>query len=62
MDPLRDEGEAYGKKMNDAGSTAEIVRVKGAPHIFMMLDDILDIGKFYNRKTVEALNAVFRGA
>lgn len=59
MDPLRDEGEAYGKKMNDAGSKAEIVQVKGAPHIFMQLDDILDIGKDYNVKTIGALKKVF---
>lgn len=31
MDPLRDEGEAYGEKMNAAGSKAEVIRMKGMP-------------------------------
>lgn len=59
MDPLRDEGEAYGKKMNEAGSKAEIIRVKGAPHTFMQLDGILEIGQLYNRESVRAIGNAY---
>ncbi|KAH8891142.1 hypothetical protein GQ53DRAFT_865895 [Thozetella sp. PMI_491] len=59
MDPLRDEGEAYGKKMNEARSQAEFIRVKGAPHTFMQLGGILKIGRQYNRESVRALGQAF---
>lgn len=62
MDPLRDEGEAYGKKMNEAGSKAEIIRVKGAPHTFAHLDGILEIGQFFNREATRALREAFESA
>ena len=55
MDPLRDEGEAYGKKMIEAGSQANLVRIKGVPHIVSSLDGIIDGGKLYNEKALEAL-------
>ena len=55
LDPLRDEGEAYAKKMNEAGSKAGIYRIKGAPHIIMQLDDILEGGKEFNRVVIRAL-------
>lgn len=35
--PLRDEGEAYGKKLRDAGNDVEIYRMKDALHAFLML-------------------------
>ncbi|KAL7794644.1 esterase [Trichoderma afarasin] len=62
MDVLRDEGEAYGRKMNDAGSKAEIIRLKGAPHNFAHLDAILESGKTYNRKSIRALRHAFGGS
>lgn len=55
MDVLRDEGEAYGKKMNDAGSKATVHRIKGACHLIAQLDDICEGGKEYNRVVIEAL-------
>ncbi|KAL7955684.1 esterase [Trichoderma compactum] len=62
MDVLRDEGEAYGRKMNDAGSKAEIIRLKGAPHNFAHLDAILESGKTYNRESIRALRDAFGGS
>lgn len=59
LDPLRDEGEMYGKKMNDARSKAEVIKVKGAPHTFMMLDGILESGQMYNREAVRAMGDAF---
>lgn len=57
MDVLRDEGEAYGKKMNDSGSKAKIHRIRGACHLIAQLDDICEGGKEYNRVVLEALKA-----
>lgn len=59
MDVLRDEGEAYAQKMNENGSKAEVIRVKGAPHTFMQHDGVLDIGRLFNREVVRALGEVF---
>lgn len=36
-DPLRDEGEAYGKKLKEAGNDVEILRMKNALHGFISL-------------------------
>lgn len=36
-DPLRDEGEAYGEKLRQAGSRVRILRVEGALHGFLSL-------------------------
>ena len=35
--PLRDEGEAYGRKLRDAGNYVQIVRIKDAIHGFLTL-------------------------
>ncbi|CAJ2506621.1 Uu.00g078070.m01.CDS01 [Anthostomella pinea] len=59
MDPLREEGEAYGKKMNEAGSQAEVIRLKGAPHTCMQMDAILESGKQINRESIRALGNTF---
>ena len=37
FDPLRDEGEAYGKKLREAGNQVEIRRISGAFHGFFAL-------------------------
>ncbi|EXJ85986.1 hypothetical protein A1O1_06355 [Capronia coronata CBS 617.96] len=60
MDVLRDEGEAYGAKMKEAGCEVDIVRFKRAPHTFMLLDAILDSGKQYNEVTLAALKKTFK--
>jgi acetyl esterase/lipase len=59
MDPLRDEGEAYGEKMKKAGSDAEVIRVKGAPHTFMQMDEILEIGQLYNKEALRGIGKAF---
>ena len=60
MDPLRDEGEAYAKKMKAAGVEVEAIRVPGVPHTFSHLDDILEGGKSFNKKSIEALGKALR--
>jgi acetyl esterase len=39
---LRDEGEAYGRKLREAGVDVEATRYGGAIHDFMMLDATRD--------------------
>lgn len=58
-DVLRDEGEAYARKLGEGGNKVEVVRVKGAPHIFMQLDGILEGGREYNRTIVGELRKAF---
>lgn len=41
-DVLRDEGEAYARKMNEAGVVVGSVRVNGTIHDFLMLNDLAD--------------------
>jgi acetyl esterase/lipase len=37
-DPLRDEGEAYGRKLVEAGNEVTMKRFEGVPHPFMHMD------------------------
>lgn len=49
-DPLRDEGEAYGKKLQEAGVETEVIRVLDVPHGFWT----------YERPFNEAVETVYR--
>jgi acetyl esterase/lipase len=42
-DPLRDEGEAYARKLKDAGVTTEAVRYNGTIHDFVLLNGIRNV-------------------
>jgi acetyl esterase len=42
FDPLRDEGEAYGRRLIDNGVTASIVRYNGMFHSFFGMVGLLD--------------------
>lgn len=56
-DPLRDEGEAYGKRLREAGNRVEIVRLRDALHGFLSLgpryahvrQSYFTINRFLNR-------------
>jgi acetyl esterase/lipase len=37
-DPLKDEGEAYGRKLVEAGNEVTMKRFEGVPHPFMHMD------------------------
>ena len=41
FDPLRDEGEDYGRKLKEAGNKAEIYRMKDALHGFIALSTVI---------------------
>jgi len=57
-DPLRDEGEAYGSRLRDAGVRVETTRYDGQIHGFAAMFEILDAGK----RALEQIGAVLRRA
>jgi acetyl esterase len=54
-DPLRDEGEVYARRLNDAGVPAEIERCPGMFHGFFGMSDILEGAKAANERAAAAL-------
>ena len=59
VDVLRDEGEAYGRKLREAGVNVTAVRYEGVFHDFMMLNALAetDANRQATRQTAQALNA-----
>lgn len=55
LDPLRDEGEVYAAKLEEAGNRVELYRYEGTPHIFPLLEGILDSGRLHRERVVAAL-------
>jgi len=58
-DPLRDEGEAYAKRLQDAGVPTTLSRYDGQIHGFFSMGDMLDAGKAAVREAAAALRAAF---
>ena len=58
FDPLRDEGEAYGKKLQDAGANITISRYDGTIHGFFSFFH-LDAQKKALAEAAEGLKAAF---
>jgi acetyl esterase len=58
-DPLRDEGELYAKKLEDAGVKVELVRYDGTIHGFMSMASVIGLGKAALEKSGLALKEVF---
>lgn len=52
-DPMRDEGEAYAKKIEAAGNKVILKRFAGVPHPFMHMDGALDQAKEFIQDTVK---------
>jgi acetyl esterase/lipase len=57
-DPMRDEGEAYAKKLKDAGNMVILKRFNGVPHPFMHMDEALDQAKEFIRDTIKYVKSV----
>ncbi|HUY20964.1 MAG TPA: alpha/beta hydrolase [Acidimicrobiales bacterium] len=55
FDPLRDEGEAYGARLEEAGVEARVARYDGMIHGFVSLDAIVDGGARAIDECVSAL-------
>ena len=52
FDPLRDEGEAYGEKLKEAGNKVEICRIKDALHGYFALG----IKNFHVQESFDRIN------
>lgn len=55
LDVLRDEGEQYGKKLEEVGVQVHLEIMKGMPHPFLAMDGTLTAGKQAITYMVEAL-------
>ncbi len=58
-DPLRDEGEAYGRRLIEAGVSVTISRYDGMIHGFMSMGPIFDKGNQAITESAAALRAAF---
>ena len=54
-DPLRDEGEAYGQRLQDEGVATEIIRYDGMIHGFVQMNALIPTGRAALTKCVQAL-------
>lgn len=53
IDPLRDEAEAYGKKLEEAGNKIIMRRFNSVPHPFMHMDRVLPQGREYVQDVIQ---------
>lgn len=60
FDVLRDQGEAYAKRLRKAGVSAKCTRYKGMIHGFMTMDGLLDRARDGIEEASAALRAAFR--
>jgi len=58
FDPLRDQGEAYARKLQSAGVAVELKRYDGMIHAFFSFPGVIDIAK---AATADAASALRRG-
>lgn len=61
FDPLRDEGEAYGARLTQAGGKVECIRYDGLIHGFFSMSHLLDAGRPGMEKAASALKHAFGG-
>ena len=62
FDPLRDEGEAYGRRLQEAGVETTISRYDGMIHGFFGMVGIMDKSGLVMEEATAALRAAFAGA
>ncbi|WP_209122216.1 alpha/beta hydrolase [Alkalihalobacillus sp. BA299] len=59
FDPLRDEGEAYGKRLNEFGVPVETIRYKGVMHGFISFYEVMYRGNHGLQRSVHYLKTAF---
>jgi acetyl esterase len=57
-DPLRDEGEAYARRLAEAGVPVELARYPGMIHAFIRMDALIDEAARAQRQIADALRRV----
>lgn len=60
-DPLRDEGEAYGKRLSEAGVATQVKRYDGMIHAFFQLDSVIPAATGAITDAIEALRGALGG-
>lgn len=60
FDPVRDEGEAYGRLLEDAGVPVSLKRFDGVTHVFFALSGVVGKAEEAMRFCADALNGAFR--
>jgi acetyl esterase len=61
FDPLRDEGEAYGARLGEAGVPTAVKRYEGMIHGFFSLSAVFDQGRLAITDAAASLRTAFRG-
>jgi acetyl esterase len=61
FDPLRDEGEAYARRLIEAGVPATSTRYDGMVHGFLSYQEVADAGRRAMAESAAALRAAFAG-
>ena len=59
VDPIRDDGEAYARKLQADGVPVRLKRFMGMPHPFMFMDGALPEAREYVQDSVDALKRAF---
>jgi acetyl esterase len=59
FDPLRDEGEAYGERLRQAGVPVTVTRYDGMIHGFYGMFTMIDKGREAIRESAAALSKAF---
>jgi acetyl esterase/lipase len=59
VDMLRDEGEAYARKLEEAGVKVDLKRFMGVPHPFMFMAGALPEAREYVQRCCDAMKAAF---
>ena len=60
-DPLRDEGVAYARKLEQAGVEVELREYPGQLHPFVLLSGVIDDGRDARAFVAQRLGAALRG-